>query len=53
VKHKSRARCAQASRGLRTYQLRLKGERLLLQKVHRVESSNTQKYLKVFCKECE
>ena len=28
-------------------------ERELLQKVHRVESSNTQKYLKVFRKECE
>jgi hypothetical protein len=43
VKHRSRARCAQASRGLRTYQLRLKGEGLLLQKVHGVEESNSQK----------
>jgi hypothetical protein len=38
----SRARCAQASWGLRTYQLRLKGEGLLLQRVHRVEESNNQ-----------
>jgi hypothetical protein len=52
VKHRSHARCAHASQGLRTYQLRLKGEILLLPRVHRVEESNTQKDLKYFRKEC-
>jgi hypothetical protein len=52
VNPRSRARCAQASRGLRTYQLRLKEEGLLLQKVHRVERSNTHEYLRDCREEC-
>jgi hypothetical protein len=45
VKHRIRARSAQASGSLRIYQLRLKSERLLLQRVHKVERI---KYIKVF-----
>jgi 2-C-methyl-D-erythritol 4-phosphate cytidylyltransferase len=52
VKHRIHARCAQASRGLRTYPLRLRREILLLQGVKIIERSNTQKYL-IYCrKEC-
>jgi hypothetical protein len=39
-------------KSLRTYQLRLRIEGLLLQGVHRVEISNTQKYLIDCRKEC-
>jgi hypothetical protein len=37
---------------LRTYQLRLRIGRLLLQRVHRIERLNTQEYSKGFRKEC-
>jgi hypothetical protein len=51
-KHRGRARCAQASQSLRTYPLRLRRERLLLQGVHRIERSNTQECLIDCRKEC-
>ena len=52
-KHRSRGRCAQAGRDLRTYQLRLRDWRIVVaKKVHRDGSSSTLKYLEDHRKEC-
>jgi hypothetical protein len=46
-KNRSCARCAQAEKSLRVRKLRELLERLLLQRVHRVEEFNTWKYSRI------